>query len=36
MSGGGPKPGKDTDGLVENGEDPEQGGGEAAVVRIFL
>ena len=36
MTGGGPKPAKDVDSLVENGKDLEQGGGEAVFVRIFL
>ena len=34
--GGDPQPGKGTNGLAENVEDPEQGGGESAGVRIFL
>ena len=36
MAGGVPKPGECADGLAENVEDTDQGGGEAMGVRIFF
>ena len=36
MVGGGPKSCEGTDGVAENVEDNEQGGGRTAGIRIFL